>query len=260
MLKRMLLGALALLLMFGGPALAGKNNGGSLVVHIDNVLTYTSSGVYCNTTLPSTCETLVTENDDNAADHPVWFLAAFDPSSSPAVTAINFGLVSNIPVGQGYYTHWGMCPYGSLDLPDPGWPDGNAIGNTVAFMFPITSQIFPFYYFWVHGDHNLYMGTGVNPHNGTAQFCDDSSFPILDDVTGFGRVRWYEPGFNECPQPEQGACCFPNGDCRILTPGACGSEGGSYRGADSVCDPNPCPQPVPVRTVTWGAVKGAFRR
>jgi len=40
-----------------------------------------------------------------------------------------------------------------------------------------------------------------------------------------------------------GACCFTDGSCTINFSGACISQGGVFQGADTECDPNPCPQP-----------------
>jgi len=42
----------------------------------------------------------------------------------------------------------------------------------------------------------------------------------------------------------EGACCFPDGDCQILSSAGCASAGGSYQGDGALCDPNPCPQPA----------------
>ncbi len=41
------------------------------------------------------------------------------------------------------------------------------------------------------------------------------------------------------------ACCFTNGDCGVLSPAECSSQGGSPGpGGELTCGPNPCPQPV----------------
>ena len=43
----------------------------------------------------------------------------------------------------------------------------------------------------------------------------------------------------------RGACCFPDGSCQPdMTPDECDAAGGNYWGDDTVCDPNPCPQPL----------------
>jgi spore coat protein A len=41
-----------------------------------------------------------------------------------------------------------------------------------------------------------------------------------------------------------GACCLPDGSCVTTTSGSCTSQGGIYQGNNTICAPNPCPQPV----------------
>lgn len=43
--------------------------------------------------------------------------------------------------------------------------------------------------------------------------------------------------------PLQGACCFTDGRCAVLTSDDCLAQSGSYQGDGTVCDPNPCPPP-----------------
>jgi len=43
-----------------------------------------------------------------------------------------------------------------------------------------------------------------------------------------------------------GACCFADGSCQLLSADDCPAFDGTYLGDDTVCDPNPCPQPDPV--------------
>ncbi|MBC7773159.1 MAG: multicopper oxidase domain-containing protein, partial [Pyrinomonadaceae bacterium] len=40
-----------------------------------------------------------------------------------------------------------------------------------------------------------------------------------------------------------GSCCLPSGICTLQTAAACASLGGSFQGAGTACNPNPCPQP-----------------
>jgi hypothetical protein len=53
-------------------------------------------------------------------------------------------------------------------------------------------------------------------------------------------------GSNPCPQPPQGACCQPSGECQYLSQYECENQTypGVYQGDGTDCDPNPCPQPV----------------
>jgi hypothetical protein len=41
-----------------------------------------------------------------------------------------------------------------------------------------------------------------------------------------------------------GACCYASGACSVISTLQCGLAGGAYQGDASVCDPNPCPQPI----------------
>lgn len=43
--------------------------------------------------------------------------------------------------------------------------------------------------------------------------------------------------------PTTGACCFADGSCAVTTIEECNTLGGAYQGDDTLCDPNPCPQP-----------------
>ncbi len=47
----------------------------------------------------------------------------------------------------------------------------------------------------------------------------------------------------EQPPDPEGACCFEDGSCLVLTEADCVAQEGVWEGADTVCDPNPCPQP-----------------
>lgn len=63
--------------------------------------------------------------------------------------------------------------------------------------------------------------------------------------------------FNAFAQPVIGACCSPAGSCSIAGDGQCQSEGGTFMGNGTSCDPNPCPrqQPTAVPTMNeWGMI------
>jgi len=42
----------------------------------------------------------------------------------------------------------------------------------------------------------------------------------------------------------EGACCYVDGSCEVLSPADCATAGGDYQGNWTDCDPNPCPQPT----------------
>lgn len=43
--------------------------------------------------------------------------------------------------------------------------------------------------------------------------------------------------------PIRGACCWADGSCTIIRKARCTVRGGAFRGADTTCTPNVCPQP-----------------
>jgi hypothetical protein len=236
---------LILLACLSSPALAGKNAGGALIVHtIDDVHYTTLICAQWELHDPGTCENANTQTDVGE-DTPalIWLIVSFLESSNPGVLVIYFGLNHNLPPGQGHFANFGMCaPAGSLEIPDPGWPDTG--GNSVAFSSPVIGDtFFNFYVLNAYGFVGAFVGTGINPTGGYAAFVDDSSPPILDQVTRFGTVRWGEPGDNDCLCcGEPGACCLPDGSCVGVPAPECDALGGSFLGDETECDPNPCPQ------------------
>ena len=78
----------------------------------------------------------------------------------------------------------------------------------MAFGSPIVGDtFFPFYKLGVYGFDGAYLGTSINPTGGYAAFVDDSNPPVLDECHRFGQVRWYRPGWNECPGGGESAAC-----------------------------------------------------
>lgn len=55
-----------------------------------------------------------------------------------------------------------------------------------------------------------------------------------------------------------GACCRQDGSCFVCDPGSCDIENGTFQGAGSLCDPDPCVQ-TPARDSTWGTIKAMYR-
>ncbi len=239
MVKRMLLGALAVSVICSAPASAGKNDNGALLVHTDNAIIYTLGADYCVSTIPADCAGLVTQSNKEfeAQEAVIWFIAAFDASAEPAVTAIQFGIDTNLPLGQGYVVDSDHCGANfSQELPENGFPDA-ARGSLVSFSPPVTEHFWPFYWFAVIGvDGNSTFGTGAYPTLGDARFVDDGGVgggeAIEDVVDRFGTVRWGVAGSNTCPiPPARGACCTSWGTCvENLDSATCESPNGVYQG------------------------------
>ncbi|MCK4412316.1 MAG: choice-of-anchor J domain-containing protein [Candidatus Eisenbacteria sp.] len=63
----------------------------------------------------------------------------------------------------------------------------------------------------------------------------------------------------ECPQPPQFVCCVGE-ECVITTEAGCADLSGEWHPEwDSCGPPNPCEEPVPAETATWGAIKSIYR-
>jgi hypothetical protein len=223
-------------------AQAGRNSNGALVVHTDDSVYYTSTGVFCSSALPASClELNANATSGIEREQLIWLIAAFVPESSPGVTTIQFGIEHNIPSGQGYFTAFSACGPDPLELPDGGWPE-TGYGDLVAYSYAVYSHLFPFYWFavFVDGPDN-YFGTRTYPSTDEAKFVDDGSPPIEDLCFNFGTVRWDGNGVNQCQFGDpNGACCFPDGSCQRMLPNECAALGGAFQGVGTLCIPNPC--------------------
>jgi len=58
-----------------------------------------------------------------------------------------------------------------------------------------------------------------------------------------GVLGAYSPAVSTDYWGPEGACCFADGACIVLTEAGCMQSAGDWLGIDTVCDPNPCPQP-----------------
>lgn len=233
-----------LLLLVTGPALAGRNAYGALIVHTAD---YTFTADPCDDDYddPGTCEAAVTStNNDENTPVLIWFIAAFPDPLEPAVTAIRFGHDHNLPPES--HLASGFCgPRGSWEWPSPGWPDKpDSSGNVVTYGSPVAGdRLFPFYWVMVLGFEGAYYGTDIHPGYGYAAFADDSPSRAWDQIERFGQVSWKEPGFNECsPPPPLFACCYVTGECFLLPDALCEMTDGVSMVDEATCDPNPCPQ------------------
>jgi len=69
----------------------------------------------------------------------------------------------------------------------------------------------------------------------------DNATPYFDGYQILPRMRADILDGIDCPQAVQ-ACCFPDGNCIVLTPADCEQAGGAVY-PDPNCDGQPCPQP-----------------
>ena len=241
---RFLFGATCLGVM-ANAALAGPNAGGTLIVHGDPNVTYTTDiDDYTGLApLPDGCLGALT---NYPADAPVvwWVKAAFPHATSPRLSGVVFGI--NYPEGAIALLAYGHS--GDFELPDGPWPAPGS-GTAVTWGTAQTTELTDVY--WFGGYSDSYYGSGVSfdliPHpTQGASFGDDSIPSILDPIAGLGKLGFGDkPGELTCPGGYfPGACCLDDGSCQILDEFECGLVVGVFQGMDTSCDPNPCPQPT----------------
>jgi hypothetical protein len=64
----------------------------------------------------------------------------------------------------------------------------------------VGDHLFPIYWFGIYANAGHFIRTGINPMTGSATFLSDDDPGVVDDISRFGEVRWFEPGFNQCPE------------------------------------------------------------
>jgi hypothetical protein len=236
-MKKALL-AVAALTCMGTAALAGPNEGGTLIAALSEGTVYTSDiSDYCGTATTPDCESAVTETGAEGAPSVINVLAAFNPGNRLA--GIVFGITYDPTV---ILLAWGPC--GDFELPNANWPESGE-GTAITWSPARTEPLVPVYWFAAYS----YGGAGaihLGPHpTQGGQFGDDSVPSVLDDIAGFGTFGFGVAGNAPCPVagPTDGACCFADGTCQVMEAQACAAAGGSYQGDGTVCDPNPCPPP-----------------
>jgi hypothetical protein len=231
------------------PAMAGRNANGAMVVHTDDAIGWSSGWDYCtNNPLPLACEDLnpTSMRPVEEVETIFWAVGSFIPTSSPAVTAYQFGVYHNLPAG--YFVAWGPCGPGALQIPDATFPDESGTGVAVAYgqtVYP--AWLMKMYWFAAYGVQGGFFSIGPYPNIDPprAQWADDGNPPAVDDCYIFGTLRWGEPGQNGCGPMYPGACCFPDCSCRLFMFGnQCADAGGVWLGSEVPCEPNPCSCPV----------------
>ncbi len=226
---------LALLLVgSSGRVLAGPNSGGTLLVHVNESISFCiDHGSYCTEAALASCDQADTRMD-GAGTKVFFVIASFPPGSVPRLTGLTFGIEYDAAVSL---VRQGAC--GDFELAQPNWP-ATGSGTAVTWNSAQTTLLTTAYWFAGYDyDDGVGMFT-VAPHpTQGGLFADDSIPSILDSIAAYGQLGFNQPGVVPCPNlPTSGACCAADGGCSITTAAECI---GSYLGNGTVCVPNPCP-------------------
>lgn len=180
-------------------AWSGRNSGGSLVVHAEPGLVYSTGYDYCEQSYvdPGRCVDTVTQVDEVPGGASIlWILAAFPAGASPAVVVTQFGVESTI--GPGAAVAHGPCGPVSFTIPHPEFPSSGT-GIAVTYYPTVYRTLFPVYWLALEGTSGDTFATTVDPGLGTAVFVDEGRPAQSDEVYGFGLARWGSAGNNNCP-------------------------------------------------------------
>jgi hypothetical protein len=109
-----------------------------------------------------------------------------------------------------------------------------------------------------------FVAAGGESHVIIGSFRDDANTNTVPGPSVWPGGSYYyvdDVSVEVVPAQVDQACCLPDGQCVLLTPGECQALGGTPLGVGVACNPgpdDPC-GPTPAHRTTWGAVKSTYR-
>ena len=182
------------------PVSAGVNEGGTLILHTNEQIVYSSDDVYCGQSGLTFCmdaDTMV----DGTEPAVFFLLGAFHPDSFPRVLGVTFGL--DYDANSINLLNWGPC--GDFELPTTEWPAPGE-GSAVTWNSAQTNHLLDVYWFATYSDDPATIALTPHPSQG-AFFADDSIPSRLDEVAALGSLGFGIPGELPCAGGlDPGAC------------------------------------------------------
>jgi len=228
-------------LAFATSARAGFNAGGTLIVHAQPGIQYSSDhGSYCGDLALAGCDEAITavSGSDLVVFHAI---AAFAPrvlDITPRLKAVTFGVEYSI--GIDIIDHGGC---GDFQLNTSGWPQSGS-GTAISFDQVQTAYLTPLCWFAAYNaDAPSPRLFALTPHPTQGGYFADDELPAqLDLIAGYGALGFDQPGDLPCPLAGggYGACCFPDSHCEERVPADCTTAGGEFLGAGTACAPGGC--------------------
>ncbi len=196
-----------LLLSLASAALAGPNEGGTLILHANPSITFTSDiESYCGMADLDSCSHAVTSVAWEPGKKIVFHaLAAFPAESSPRLKGLSFGI--SYDPAKFILAARGSCA--DFELPDGAWPDsgsGTAQTWTTATQTGLLTEAY-WFVGYAYADQETPDSTTVelipHPlHGGT--FVDDAEPRVLDTIAAYGALGFGADGDLPCPLPSAG--------------------------------------------------------
>lgn len=190
------------LLLAPSLAVAGPNAGGTLMLHADPSLVYTTdTQSWCGQTSLAACSLAVTSVPWQSGT-PIVFhaIAAFPPDSQPRLKALSFGI--DYDPAKFVLAARGSCA--DFELPDGGWPapgTGTAQSWTTATQTNLLTECYWFVgYAYSEQEGEDSTSVALIPHPVQHGVFVDDAFPAeVDTIAGYGRLGFGMAGAVPCP-------------------------------------------------------------
>ncbi|MCC7144595.1 MAG: hypothetical protein IT349_21050 [Candidatus Eisenbacteria bacterium] len=175
------------------PVLAGPHAGGSLILHVNSDVVYTTDAEsWCGSSGITSCEDAVTQATASPDSIRVFFaLAAFSEWSTPRLRGITFGI--NYDSTAVAILATGTCA--DFEISTPTWPSPNS-GTALTWYQPQTTHLTEVCWFAGYAyDESTPSSVALQAHPVQGgQFADDSVPAALDDISGYGVLGFGMPG------------------------------------------------------------------
>jgi hypothetical protein len=183
--------------------LAGPNEGGTLILHANPSLVFTSAiQNYCGMSALDSCSAAVTNVAWDPGKKIVFHaIAAFPPGSQPRLKAISFGI--DFDSTKFVLAARGTC--GDFEIPGNGWP-GSGTGTSQSWTAGTQTGLLTEAYWFVgyaYSEQETEDSTSVAliPHPVQRGVFVDDAFPAeVDTIAGFGRLGFGGTGAAPCPR------------------------------------------------------------
>lgn len=246
--------ALVVLAIASGPALAGPNENGVLMVHNTGVTYSTDPFPTVLPTCPEIVNTVAMGSEGGLTPSQsvpvVWKVyAVFPPANSPILKALGWGYNLSAVNGGGIIIEQNGAAPGVFSIISAGWAPATTGIPEVGMSFTDSCRVAHVTELWwfsgyayagALGEPQMFSLQGhTNPLN---QIFSDCVIPANKDaIAGYGSLGFGQPGYTFCPTGEVvGPCCFTDGTCQMLTAVACQGLSGSFVGGEA-CTPQLCP-------------------
>ena len=224
-----------LLLLASNLALAGPNEGGTLILHANPSLVFTNDMQNpCGQSALDSCAAAVTSVAWDPGKRIVFHaIAAFPPESSPRLKALSFGI--DFDSTKFVLAARGTCA--DFEIPGNGWP-GSGTGTSQSWTTGTQTGLLTEAYWFVGYTYSEQeedsTSVALIPHPEQHGVFVDDAFPSeVDTIAAYGTLGFGMAGALPCPNGPSDVVWVPNGGQADIE----GGEGGADPGNPAVDQP-----------------------